>query len=224
VEDAKVDGLAMLASATGGSFFHSNNNLALGLNRLGALPEVLYVLGFHPSETVSDGKYHALKVRLTSGRHGSVEARTGYYPPEKELPADRDRRLDRDRILMGRDAPSDVPARIVAESVPSDAGPSVVTRVWIDVGRLNFETKKDRRTQHLTVIAVLLDDAGNFAVGRQALADLALRNSSFEALSAAGLTVSLSLHAPPGVYNLRVLVQEGLTTKRTAATKPITLQ
>jgi len=223
VEDAKDDGMAMLASATGGSFFHNNNDLALGFNRLGAVPEVLYVLGFYPGEAVTDGKYHQLKVRLTSGHHGSVEARNGYYAPDKELPADQARRLDRDRILMGPDAPSDAPARIVAEPSTSDTGPRVVARVWVDVSRLNFETKKDRRMQHLMVIAALLDDAGNFVVGRQALADLALRNRSFEALSSAGLTVSLSLHAPPGVYNLRVLVQEDLTGKRTAVSSSITL-
>jgi hypothetical protein len=126
-------------------------------------------------------------------------------------------------MLIDPDAPSDVPARIVAEPGASDTGPSVVTRVWVDASRLNFETKKDRRVQHLMVIAALLDDAGNFVVGRQALADLALRNRSFEALSPAGLTVSLSLHAPPGVYNLRVLVEEDLTWKRTVVSSTITL-
>jgi VWFA-related protein len=223
VEDAKDDGMAMLASATGGSFFHNNNDLALGFHRLGALPEVIYVLGFSPGEAVTDGKYHQLKVRLTGGHHGSVEARNGYYAPAKELPADLARRSDRDRILMGPDAPADLPARIVVEPGTSDTGPRVVARVWIDVSRLNFETKKDRRMQQVTVIAALLDNAGNFVVGRQALADLALKNRSFEALSLAGLSVSLSLHAPPGVYNLRVLVQEDLTGKRTALSSSIKL-
>jgi VWFA-related protein len=223
VEDAKDDGMAMLASATGGSFFHNNNDLALGFHRLGAVPEVIYVLGFSPGGAVTGGKYHPLKVRLTNGQHGSVEARAGYYAPAKELPADVARRSDRDRILMGPDAPSDVPARIVAEPGAPDTGPRAVARVWIDVSRLNFETKKDRRMQQVTVIAALLDDAGNFVVGRQALAELALRNRSFEALSPAGLTVSLSLHAPPGVYNLRVLVEEDLTWKRTVVSSTITL-
>jgi hypothetical protein len=104
VEDAKDDGMAMLASATGGSFFHNNNDLALGFKRLAAVPDVLYVLGFYPGEVVADGGYHQLKVRLTSGHHGSIEASDGYYAPEKELPADQSRRLDRDRMLKGPDA------------------------------------------------------------------------------------------------------------------------
>jgi len=61
-------------------------------------------------------------------------------------------------------------------------------------------------------------------VGRQAEAELALKNGSFEALSAAGLTVSLSLHAAPGSYRLRVLVEEGLTGKRTVVGRALELR
>lgn len=222
-ESARDDGMAVLATATGGTFFHGNNDLAAGFRRLGAVPEVMYVLGFAPAEVVTDGKFHPLKVRVIGGRHGSVEARTGYYAPAKELPSDVARRSDRDRILMGPDEPADVPVRVVAEPGSADTEPRVVTKVWIDVSRLNFETLKDRRMQQVTVIAALLDGAGNFVVGRQARADLALKNGSFEALTSAGFTISLSLHAPPGDYRLRVLVQEEVTGKRTAVSNSINL-
>ena len=229
VQDAKDDPLAMLASSTGGQFFHNNNDLALGLRRLGALPEVMYVLGFAPNDVVQDGKYHPLKVRLTGGRHDTVEARIGYYAPPRDAPAKeapavgQSRPPDRDRLLMSTDSPSGIAARITAEPGTSDTGPRVVAKAWIDVSRLNFERKKDRRTQKLTVIAALLDGAGNFVVGRQAVADLALKAPSFEALSATGLTVSLSLHAPPGAYNLRVLIQDTFTGKMTAVSNPVEL-
>ena len=223
VEDAKDDGLAVLATGTGGRFIHNNNDLAEGLRRLGAVPEFLYVLGFVPSDAVRNGKYHELKVRLIGGRHGSVEARMGYYAPTKEPADDSARRGERDRILTGGESPDDVAARVAAEPGSSDTGPRVVTKAWIDVSRLNFGNKKDRRTQRLTVIAALFDAAGNFVVGRQAEAELALKNGSFEALSAAGLTVSLSLHAASGSYRLRVLVEEGLTGKRTAVGRALEL-
>jgi hypothetical protein len=96
-------------------------------------------------------------------------------------------------------------------------------KAWIDVRRLNFETRKDRRAQKLTAIAALLDDAGNLIVGRQAEADLALKPATFEALASAGLTVALSLHAAPGAYTMRVLVQEGLTAKMTAVSRSVEL-
>ena len=115
VEDAKADGLAELASGTGGQFFHSNNDLAAGFRRLGAIPEVLYVLGFAADLVIHDGRYHALKVRLTGGHHGSVQARMGTTSP-KEAPAGLERERERDRVLMGSDSPSDLAVRITAES------------------------------------------------------------------------------------------------------------
>ena len=221
VEDAKADGLAVLASGTGGQFFRNNNDLATGFRRLGAIPEVLYVLGFAAGGVIHDGKYHALKVRLTGGHHGSVQARMGYNAPPKEPPARLEREQERDRVLMGSDSPSDLAVRITAETSHSNEDSKIAMRAWIDVSRLNFETKEERRTQKLTVIAGLFDQAGNFVTGRQAEAELAIKNASFEALSSAGLTVALSLHGAPGAYNLRVLVQEALTGKMTATSRTI---
>ncbi len=222
IEDSKDDGMAVLASATGGRLFHNSNDLDLAFHRVGAVPEVLYVLGFAPAETARDGKYHPLKVQLVGGHRGSVEARVGYTAISKAAPQGSSQ-SNRDQLLLGTGSPSDIAAHVTAEPGTSDAGPRVVTKTWIDVSRLNFETRNARRTQTLTVIAALLDGGGNFVVGRQAVADLALKDNSFTALSAAGLTVSLSLHAPPGSYTLRVLVQEGLTGKMTAVSNSIRL-
>ena len=220
-EDAKDDGLAELTSATGGRLFRNNNDLGVGFRRLVAAPEVLYLLGFTPRAAL-DGKYHPLKVRLTGGHHGAVEARTGYNAISPAVPGDSSQ-TNRDQILLGTDSRSDIAARITAEPGMSNAGPRVVTKAWIDVSRLKFETRNTRRTQKLTIIAALIDGGGNFVVGRQAVADLALKDHSFTALSAAGLTVSLSLHAPSGSYTLRVLVQEALSGKMTAVSQPVRL-
>ena len=220
-EDAKDDGLAELTSATGGRLFRNNNDLEQGFRRLAAAPELLYLLGFTPREA-RDGKYHPLKVRLTGGHQGVVEARTGYNAISEASPGDSSQ-TNRDQILLGTDSWSDIAARITAEPSMSNTGPRVVTKAWIDVSRLNFETRNARHRQKLTMIAALLDGGGNFVVGRQAVADLAVKDRSFAALSAAGLTVSLSLHAPSGSYTLRVLVQEALSGKMTAVSKPIRL-
>jgi hypothetical protein len=74
MEEAKADGLAVLALGTGGRVYQNNNDLAAGSRFLSAVPH--------------DGKYHALKVGLTGGRHGSVQPRMGYNAPAKEPPAE----------------------------------------------------------------------------------------------------------------------------------------
>src|SRR6267154_359566 len=46
------------AQSTGGTFFHNSNDLAGGMQQLGAAPEVSYLLGYSPQDQKMDGKYH----------------------------------------------------------------------------------------------------------------------------------------------------------------------
>jgi hypothetical protein len=62
------------------------NDLDTGLKRLGAAPDVYYMLGFTPSAVKLDGSYHKLKVTVTRlNRFGDplydTQARRGYLVP-----------------------------------------------------------------------------------------------------------------------------------------------
>lgn len=72
--------LAELADATGGTFFHNNNDVDEGFRRLATTPEYSYLLAFSPQSTKSDGRFHKLKVTLKNANGLSVQARTGYFP------------------------------------------------------------------------------------------------------------------------------------------------
>jgi VWFA-related protein len=71
------DVMAEFASGTGGVFFHNNNNLDEGFRRTADAPAFVYVLGFSPQKL--DGRFHKLKVTLTSAEKFEVQARRGYY-------------------------------------------------------------------------------------------------------------------------------------------------
>ena len=82
---ARGDVMAELAYGTGGTYFHNNNDLNEGFRRTGGAPEYSYVLGFSPQKL--DGKFHKLKVTLSSGQKLTVQARKEYYavkPDEKQ--------------------------------------------------------------------------------------------------------------------------------------------
>ena len=68
-----------LADATGGTFFHNNNDVDEGMRRVSATPEYSYVLAFAPQNVKADGHLHKLKVILTNQAHLTVQARKGYY-------------------------------------------------------------------------------------------------------------------------------------------------
>jgi len=74
------DVMALLADGTGGTFFHSNNDLLGGLKKLTAGPEYRYLLEISLQDVKPNGAYHALKVEVD--RKGlKLEARQGYFAP-----------------------------------------------------------------------------------------------------------------------------------------------
>ncbi len=74
--------LSELTDATGGTFFHNNNDVDEGFRRLAATPEYSYLLAFSPQDAKPDGRFHKLKVALRNPNGLSVQARTGYYSPK----------------------------------------------------------------------------------------------------------------------------------------------
>jgi VWFA-related protein len=75
--------MAELADGTGGTFFHSSNDLDAGLKSLTEAPEVIYLLELSLDNVKPDGAYHRLKVKVD--RTGlDLQARRGYFMPKPE--------------------------------------------------------------------------------------------------------------------------------------------
>jgi VWFA-related protein len=75
--------MAELADGTGGTLFHSSNDLDGGLKSLIEAPEVVYVLELPLEKMKPDGTYHSLKVNVD--REGvKLQARRGYFVPKPE--------------------------------------------------------------------------------------------------------------------------------------------
>ena len=222
---AKDDAMAVLAQGTGGAFYHNSNDLDKGVRELGAMPDVMYVLGFSPADATPDGRYHALKVKLAAGNHYSVQARMGYTAAARTPPPE-PRPLSRlDSELMASDTLTDVPMRITSEPGPPENGhPMLAIAVHVDVSQLRFDTRADRRVQKLAFLVALLDARSAFIVGRQAEVELALKPDSFDRLARSGFNVTLPLQAPPGTYTLRGLVEESLEGKMSASSSVVELR
>ena len=219
---AKDDGMAVLAAGTGGTFYHNSNDLERGFRELGMVPETMYVLGFAPSGVAADGRFHSLKVRLATGKHYSVQARLGYTAPPANAaaPVFPPSRLDSE--LMASDTITDLPAGFLWEQ---RAGPPSVTMVaHLDIGRLHFETRRDRRGQELTLVGVLLDSHGGFVTGKRSELELNFTEATFARLAKTGLSVVMTLEAPPGSYSVRAVAQDALEGKLTAASGAVEIK
>jgi len=221
---AKNDVLDVLASGTGGTFFHDNNDLLKGFRQLGMAPDVMYVLGFSPSDAVANGSFHNLKVQLAAGKRYTVEARKGYYAPSKPRPAaeqpSQESRLDAE--MQATDILSNLPASLTWSS---DRQAHLVTcTVRIDLNALKLATHDDRRTQTLTLVAALRDAAGNVVSGKRYDAELNLKSDTLARLIAnGGLRITLNLEAPPEARTARGLVREGIEGKMVTSSQELQL-
>jgi len=207
--------MAVLASGTGGAFYHNNNDLAHGFRVLGMVPETMYVLGFSPSGVAADGRFHSLKVQLAAGRRYSLQARLGYAASSANAAAPSSPPSKLDSEAMASDTITDLPVRFTWEQW---AGPPGITMVaHLDLDHLHFETRQGRRAQKLAFVGALLDSRGAFVTGKRSDLDLNLTDATFAQLAKAGFTVSMTLEAPPGTYAVRGVVEDALEGKLTAA-------
>ena len=222
VAQAADSAMAVLASGTGGTFYHNNNDLARGFRELGMVPETMYVLGFSRSGVAADGRFHSLKVRLAAGKRYSLQARLGYAASSANAAAPSSPPSKLDNEAMASDTITDLPVRFTWEQW---AGPPGITMVaHLDLDRLHFETRQDRRVQKLAFIGALLDHRGAFMTGKRSELDLNLTDATFAQLAKAGFTVSMTLEAPPGSYAVRGVVEDALEGKLTAASGAVEIK
>jgi hypothetical protein len=216
------DAMAILASSTGGLFFHNNNDIDLGFRELGLVPGVSYILGFSPI-SAPDGKYHKLKIRLkTPGQH-EVQARPGYYATiSPSVPPAAERRIDKEVLSLS--TVDDVASRVAAVSAKTPGGETALrVTLHLDVQRLRFTTVAGVRMLKLTFIAVLFDEHSAFVAGKEGQAEFMLKEETFNRLTS-GLDTKLTLVAPPGKYRLRSVVSEGTEGKLTAASQEVEIR
>ncbi|MGO9261065.1 MAG: VWA domain-containing protein [Bryobacteraceae bacterium] len=207
--------MAEFAASTGGLFFHNSNDLVGGFDQLGAAPEITYLLAFRPDTEGVAGKYHKLKVRLTAGTAGHVQARPGYFAPaapQGAPPGDADadraqRQLDQE--AMAADTLAEIPVELTGRLGKTDKGdPTLSLTIHVDLAKLPFTARNGRQIQKLAFIGALMDARGNLVAAKEGAMDLALKAETFARLTASGVNAALTLSAPPGPYRVRVVVEE----------------
>jgi hypothetical protein len=207
------------AQATGGLFFHNNNDLPFGFRQLGSIPEVSYVLGFHRGDAaVTDGKYHRLKVGLVDTKPYLIQARPGYFPspPAPAVkPVALSAREKLDREVTSDTTLGDIPATVAfrLDSAQQAGMITVKAQIHVAIDNLQFPIRDDRRAQQLKLVAALLDANGNIVAAKEGTMDFALTDATYARLFTTGINAGLNLDVPPGRYRLRAVVQEAVDGK-----------
>ena len=204
------DVLSELADGTGGTFFHNDNGLKEGLNRLAARPEYIYVLGFSPQNLKYDGSYHELKVRLTGGRKLSLQVRKGYWAPRHAEDSAEEAHDEIRDAVFSRDELDAFPVDIETEYFRNnDNKVDLTVSGRLDAGSLRFDKSGDRNNDTVTVVAGVFDDNGNYVTGIQRVIEMHLRDTTLAKLQSAGIVVKETFHITTGRYIVRVVVRDG---------------
>jgi VWFA-related protein len=220
-ESATADGDVMkdLAEGTGGAFFHNNNDLRIGFERLAAVPEFSYVLAFAPGEVKTDGSFHSLKVRLANEKGRAlytVEARRGYYalPPDA---ANLQTRADIEDAVFSLGERSDLPVVLqTGYSKPKDVDVvKVQIAAKIGVKSLYDRPRADRGRYSLEVVVALFDSHGAFVTQTAETAQVNL-----DAIEAGEKDPAVTLRwelpgIKPGDYVVRLVIREPKTRATT---------
>lgn len=205
-QDSEI--LADFADATGGTFFHNNNDLREGFQRLTSPPEYSYVLAFTPQNLKLDGKFHKLKITLKAPAEGTIQARKGYYAPKGPADATEQAKQDIEDAVFSREEVRDIPLEVHTQFFKpdqQDARLSVVARV--DVRHIHFRKDNGRNDNDLTVVSALFDSNGNFVTGTQKVLQLHLKDETLEGRLGSGLVLKSDFEVKPGNYVVRLVVR-----------------
>jgi hypothetical protein len=198
-----------LAHATGGDWFHANNDLGEGFRRLAAAPEFIYVLAFTPENLKSDGKYHKLQVTLRDPKGVALQVRKGYYAPRRETDATDQAKQEIEDAVFSREVIKDIPLAVHTQFFRSgdvDASLSVVAQM--DIKSLHYRKADGRNHDDLTIVSALFDLNGNYITGQQKMLTLRLKDDTLEKKLDSGIRIKTSFNVKTGSYVVRVVVRD----------------
>jgi len=203
------DILEELADATGGKFFHHDNDFFGGLKLVATQPEYIYVLGFAPAGLKYNGSYHNLKVALKNGAKLELQARRGYFERHHLQNAEEQAQEELKDAFFSRDEIRNLPVDLHTQFFKTgdySARLSIMARV--DIRHLRYRKADNRNNDTLTVVGGVFDKDGKYIVGSQKTVSLKLRDQTLDAIPEAGITVKSNLDVASGSYVVRLVVRD----------------
>jgi VWFA-related protein len=201
--------LAQLSDGTGGTFFNNRNDVAEGLRLAVSAPPLSYLLGFSPQNLKIDGRFHELKVALTSKQKFTVQARRGYYAPRTLRDPTEAAKQEIEEALFSQEEIRDLPVELQTQFFKIDqvdARLAVLTHV--DLRGMHFRKAEGRNRNDLTVATAIFDENGKYITGGEKIVEMRLRDPTYDRLSHSGFTVKSSFDIKPGTYLVRLVVRD----------------
>ena len=200
-----IAGMNLFASGTGGRAIYATNDLVGALKTVMEDDEVVYTIGFYPTEQKMDGSYHKLSVKVD--RKGvEVHHRQGYLADDTKIFTPRQRREAMTDAIQN---PLDSTELGLRASIAAISGRPGIYKLalTLNVNELHLEHIKNRWIGDIdfgTHFSQALDFKGSYETIRISLTEDRLRQTLKD-----GFVFRREISSQPG--ELRVVVQDRST-------------
>jgi len=214
----------MIAARTGGKAYTNSNDLKGAIRSAIDDSKVSYIVGYYPTSTTWDGKWHELKVKVN--RPGvNVRARTGYFAFADEPVTPQTR-----RAAIVQVANSSVDATSLGLTVRAGINtpkPGTLRVILLlDARNLQFEQKEDKWTGMIDVMFLLQNAPGKSPTVIADTLPLSMTKAVYLDVLRRGLPIIRDFKLEDAALGMRLAVRDaasgaaGALTFRTADLKP----
>jgi VWFA-related protein len=207
------DSLLTLALDTGGKFHRNNNDVQELFNRVIEENRGYYLVGFQPRNDKWDGKYHRVKIVVRGRPELNVSTNKGYLAATEKAPVFDDPRIA--RMVEAISSPlvrRDIDLRLTPFYRDDERGdPNLISLLHIDTRGLNFRQVEEKHQANFEIISFLFGANGKEVDSFSSRVSLDLRPETYRTVLDRGLVSTRVSKVKPGVYQVRVLVQEADT-------------
>jgi VWFA-related protein len=204
---ASQETLTTLSADTGGKAFLDSNDFAPAFAQIQKDSSAYYVIGFHPSNPMRDGRYRKLMVKVN--RPGvKLEYRPGYYAPADFKHSGKE---DREKELED-ELDSDLPATDVAMYLDAYYFRLEENRFYVPVSlivpgsQIPFVKGGDRDKATLDVIGEVIDEAKRPIGHVRETVKLAV--DAQQQVRQKNVQYTTNFNLPAGKYHLKFVVRE----------------
>jgi VWFA-related protein len=206
--------MATLSSDTGGKAFFDSNDFSPAFQRIQQDTSAYYVIGFRSTDTLKDGRYRRLTIKINRP-NVKLEYRPGYYAPADYKHANKDERERQLQEQLASDLPAtDVEVYLEAYYFRNDTG-GASPRFYVPVSlivpgsQIPFVKGGDRSKATLDIIGQLKNTAGQDMAEIRQTVKLAIDDS--QQVSRKNIQYTTGFTLPLGKYHLKFVVRENQT-------------
>jgi VWFA-related protein len=197
-----------IAKRTGGMAFYETNDLAHAIRTAMEDSKATYTIGFYPDVVESNGKFHALKVRVAGRPDVRLRYRQGYIDSPEPSRDERDR-----RVRLENAAWSPLDANAIGLSVKIERAPASsagMDRVQLRVRPtdLSFTENAAARVAEADLLIVQKDERGKQLDAIEQVIRLEVNSKRYEELTRTGILLSRAFTLDRNTHSLRVVVSD----------------